>query len=125
MFIFTQGAESLDDRVGKAGNFAGQVEPAYSSPKRFSTSSASCSTAWAACSPAALIVILSPLAAPNIIRPMIEVPVTDCPSFSTRISQGRSEAHTSELQSLMRTSYAVFTLKQKKHPVSTITDIHY
>src|SRR3546814_6026860 len=27
---------------------------------------------------------------------------------------GRSEEHTSELQSLMRTSYAVFCLKQKK-----------
>src|SRR3546814_1657404 len=30
------------------------------------------------------------------------------------ISRGRSEEHTSELQSLMRTSYAVFCLKQKK-----------
>src|SRR3546814_1742681 len=29
---------------------------------------------------------------------------------------GRSEEHTSELQSLMRTSYAVFCLKKKKHP---------
>src|SRR3546814_3240154 len=28
--------------------------------------------------------------------------------------QGRSEAHTSELKSLMRTSYAVFCLKKKK-----------
>src|SRR3546814_3430236 len=28
---------------------------------------------------------------------------------------GRSEEHTSELQSLMRTSYAVFCLKNKKH----------
>src|SRR3546814_7694192 len=28
---------------------------------------------------------------------------------------GRSEEHTSELQSLMRNSYAVFCLKQKKH----------
>src|SRR3546814_6727606 len=32
----------------------------------------------------------------------------------------RSEEHTSELQSLMRTSYAVFCLKKKKAPV-TIT----
>src|SRR3546814_1610608 len=32
----------------------------------------------------------------------------------------RSEEHTSELQSLMRTSYAVFCLK-KKRPLSTIT----
>src|SRR3546814_3221239 len=29
----------------------------------------------------------------------------------------RSEEHTSELQSLMRTSYAVFCLKKKKHKV--------
>src|SRR3546814_8919331 len=32
-----------------------------------------------------------------------------------RIAQGRSEEHTSELQSLMRISYAVFCLKKKKH----------
>src|SRR3546814_2248938 len=29
----------------------------------------------------------------------------------------RSEAHTSELQSLMRISYAVFCLKKKKHTI--------
>src|SRR3546814_1905779 len=32
-----------------------------------------------------------------------------------RRRQGRSEEHTSELQSLMRTSYAVFCLKKKKN----------
>src|SRR3546814_3502479 len=31
-----------------------------------------------------------------------------------RLEQGRSEEHTSELQSLMRISYAVFCLKKKK-----------
>src|SRR3546814_7854795 len=30
---------------------------------------------------------------------------------------GRSEEHTSELQSLMRSTYAVFCLKKKKHTV--------
>src|SRR3546814_3855439 len=30
---------------------------------------------------------------------------------------GRSEEHTSELQSLMRISYAVFCLKKKKHQI--------
>src|SRR3546814_7104010 len=38
----------------------------------------------------------------------------------------RSEEHTSELQSLMRISYAVFCLKKKKHqtlPHTTATDI--
>src|SRR3546814_6083289 len=36
------------------------------------------------------------------------------PSFSRRRSPERSEEHTSELQSLMRISYAVFCLKKKK-----------
>src|SRR3546814_2518869 len=31
--------------------------------------------------------------------------------------QARSEEHTSELQSLMRISYAVFCLKKKKHTI--------
>src|SRR3546814_8333319 len=31
------------------------------------------------------------------------------------VLRGRSEEHTSELQSLMRISYAVFCLKKKKH----------
>src|SRR3546814_3486398 len=31
------------------------------------------------------------------------------------VADGRSEEHTSELQSLMRSSYAVFCLKKKKH----------
>src|SRR3546814_3829614 len=34
----------------------------------------------------------------------------------------RSEEHTSELQSLMRISYAVFCLKKKKH--TPITELH-
>src|SRR3546814_10119539 len=37
------------------------------------------------------------------------------------ISYGRSEEHTSELQSLLRISYAVFCLKKKKHHVNNIT----
>src|SRR3546814_7212784 len=34
-----------------------------------------------------------------------------CPTEKTEIPRGRSEEHTSELQSLMRISYAVFCLK--------------
>src|SRR3546814_1148654 len=34
---------------------------------------------------------------------------------------GRSEEHTSELQSLMRISYAVFCLKKKTHTLTNIT----
>src|SRR3546814_7887740 len=37
------------------------------------------------------------------------------PSLGNRIDPCRSEEHTSELQSLMRISYAVFCLKKKKH----------
>src|SRR3546814_2565060 len=39
------------------------------------------------------------------------------------IHAGRSEEHTSELQSLMRISYAVFCLKKKKHE-KTITIVY-
>src|SRR3546814_7317052 len=38
-------------------------------------------------------------------------------------SAGRSEEHTSELQSLMRISYAVFCLKKKKHNQTNTTNI--
>src|SRR3546814_6713562 len=44
-------------------------------------------------------------------------PLTTPTSRSTR----RSEEHTSELQSLMRNSYAVFCLKKKKHKKQTQT----
>src|SRR3546814_6892292 len=37
---------------------------------------------------------------------------------------GRSEEHTSELQSLMRISYAVFCLKKKKHLRKSNTKSH-
>src|SRR3546814_10814822 len=37
------------------------------------------------------------------------------PSGGALVIDQRSEEHTSELQSLMRTSYAVFCLKKKKH----------
>src|SRR3546814_5608817 len=36
------------------------------------------------------------------------------PPIGLRVRRGRSEEHTSELQSLMRISYAVFCLKKKK-----------
>src|SRR3546814_8440089 len=42
--------------------------------------------------------------------------------LSARIEE-RSEEHTSELQSLMRNSYAVFCLKQKKH-IHARTSVH-
>src|SRR3546814_10157589 len=48
----------------------------------------------------------------------------DC---QTAVHEGRSEEHTSELQSLMRISYAVFCLKKKtrtKPPTHTILNTH-
>src|SRR3546814_8040661 len=39
-------------------------------------------------------------------------------------SRTRSEEHTSELQSLMRISYAVFCLKKKRRECSTSDTIH-
>src|SRR3546814_3889192 len=52
-----------------------------------------------------------------------------CPSGRVRFpvrraSARRSEEHTSELQSLMRISYAVFCLKKKKKQKNTNTKIH-
>src|SRR3546814_6279667 len=41
--------------------------------------------------------------------------ILDSPPTLDSPDARRSEEHTSELQSLMRTSYAVFCLKKKKH----------
>src|SRR3546814_4651753 len=43
-------------------------------------------------------------------------PRFDPAEFVAGATAARSEEHTSELQSLMRISYAVFCLKKKKHP---------
>src|SRR3546814_5528422 len=53
-------------------------------------------------------------------HPIRESPTEDRP----RLHRARSAEHTSELQSLMRISYAVFCLKKKKHtPQLQITSI--
>src|SRR3546814_1891468 len=44
--------------------------------------------------------------------------------FLARLSLNRSEEHTSELQSLMRISYAVFCLKTKKTHYNDYTNNH-
>src|SRR3546814_4954540 len=41
--------------------------------------------------------------------------IKDLPDIEEYLRKERSEEHTSELQSLMRISYAVFCLKKKKH----------
>src|SRR3546814_10346729 len=48
------------------------------------------------------------------------IPPARHPLLSRRPSAARSEEHTSELQSLMRISYAVFCLKKKKHHKSLL-----
>src|SRR3546814_5783747 len=52
----------------------------------------------------------------------------ECPTQTEIVIKGRSEEHTSELQSLMRISYAVFCLKKKtktrKKHVNHISHIH-
>src|SRR3546814_1408390 len=45
----------------------------------------------------------------------------DCRNRLITIATSRSEEHTSELQSLMRISYAVFCLKKKKTKYKVIT----
>src|SRR3546814_3564487 len=44
--------------------------------------------------------------------------------FLDEVGDIRSEEHTSELQSLMRISYAVFCLKKKKHKTEQLTRTH-
>src|SRR3546814_2111886 len=51
--------------------------------------------------------------APPADSPSIRMSSSNRPTICS--SDGRSEEHTSELQSLMRISYAVFCLKKKKH----------
>src|SRR3546814_2484594 len=58
----------------------------------------------------------------------VRVP-TDAPAGECRFAimiegDPRSEEHPSELQSLMRNSYAVFCLKKKKEHISKPTDSH-
>src|SRR3546814_3378133 len=45
---------------------------------------------------------------------LVTRPVVDAPVLTANLAFLRSEEHTSELQSLMRISYAVFCLKKKK-----------
>src|SRR3546814_9970942 len=47
-----------------------------------------------------------------------------CPSSRRKHPSRRSEEHTSELQSLMRNSYAVFCLKKKNNKLTTHTEYH-
>src|SRR3546814_2715426 len=58
-------------------------------------------------------------------RPISIVPKTSCSDRPPLAATMRSEEHTSELQSLMRISYAVFCLKKKQHKNIIETVIQY
>src|SRR3546814_6078263 len=65
---------------------------------------------------------MMPRPRPVTIEPMIEpMPPITTTANTTMIRFERSEEHTSELQSLMRISYAVFCLKKKKQEKTTHT----
>src|SRR3546814_1876582 len=49
------------------------------------------------------------------VAPTAEMPFADMRGLVAILLEQRSEEHTSELQSLMRISYAVFCLKKKKN----------
>src|SRR3546814_1319228 len=55
---------------------------------------------------------LAALVSPGFLR---DVPASVLAEYPRYLKALRSEEHTSELQSLMRISYAVFCLKKKKH----------
>src|SRR3546814_5865902 len=57
---------------------------------------------------------IEPVELHRVYPPKSSAPVSGVPSETVRNTGGRSEEHTSELQSLMRISYAVFCLKKKK-----------
>src|SRR3546814_6613740 len=52
----------------------------------------------------------------------MDTSMAPCQDFDN-FANGRSEEHTSELQSLMRISYAVFCLKKKNYNIYTIDTI--
>src|SRR3546814_4003822 len=58
---------------------------------------------------------LSPASIRNVMQDLEELGLLASPHTSA--GRLRSEEHTSELQSLMRISYAVFCLKQKNHNI--------
>src|SRR3546814_1864892 len=56
---------------------------------------------------------------------MYDVADEECRAYADHQSGRRSEEHTSELQSLMRISYAVFCLKKQKQQLLTYKRPHW
>src|SRR3546814_8038351 len=63
-------------------------------------------------------------AAPDRRQPAVGPEIKTILIIRARARGARSEEHTSELQSLMRISYAVFCLKNKKHKQTTSITSH-
>src|SRR3546814_6797234 len=57
-------------------------------------------------------------------KPGVDGPVIAAKPSGSSPELPRSEEHTSELQSLMRISYAVFRLKKKKNMISALAHHH-
>src|SRR3546814_4352939 len=90
---------------------------------RASAQLGTCTAGWASprnCLTASMIFVIPPRLAgwllhrppPSVLKGSFPIPEIKFPSSTKR--PPRSEEHTSELQSLMRISYAVFCLKKKK-----------
>src|SRR3546814_5367942 len=60
--------------------------------------------------------IVEPAVGPD--RPPHHSPEIGAKPVGTALIEDRSDEHTSELQSLMRNSYAVFCFKNKKHTIT-------
>src|SRR3546814_9577222 len=56
---------------------------------------------------------------PFFCKPYLTMPFSVTGQPAMTMPCGRSEEHTSEIQSLMRTSYAVFSLKKKNSSINT------
>src|SRR3546814_3693882 len=80
-------------------------------PQRCASSTIASISAWLYCgAPTESSSDNTPAVAPNLIT---VAPYLTCSRTFSRTASIRSEEHTSELQSLMRISYAVFCLKKK------------
>src|SRR3546814_1772315 len=66
------------------------------------------------CSPH-MLASFAPLGSPSLMHGSSDFNYIAIHARNVTLSPGRSEEHTSELQSLMRISYAVFCLKKKLH----------
>src|SRR3546814_8496366 len=73
-----------------------------------------------------VLVAQSGVAGSTVLQDFVAVAAQAGVSGHLKVATGRSEEHTSELQSLMRNSYAVFCLKKKKEtPKQYTTHVQY